>query len=111
VLAEELARLRGEGIRPDEFERALSMTRSSVLLALESTTNRMMRLARTFQMFGRVVTVDETMAAYERLTRGEASALVEQLLSASGFHCGAVGPLSDAEFARTVEIAGPVVTV
>lgn len=106
ALKEELTRLRSERIGADEMERALNMTRSSVLLALESTTNRMMRLARTYQMFGRVVSVDETLAAYARLTRDEVSALIEELLPADGYHCGAVGPLSAAEFCRAVDVAG-----
>jgi predicted Zn-dependent peptidase len=106
VLAEELERLRRDGVQAEEFERAVNMTRSSVLLALESTTNRMMRFARTYQMFGRVVTADETVEAYGRLSRQAVSALVDELLPAGGFHAGAVGPLTADEFCRAVGLAG-----
>lgn len=92
VLAEELARLLRERIAPDEFKRALNMTRSSVLLSLESPTNRMMRLARTWLLLGRVISVDETLAGFDRLTRSSVSELVEELLAPGGYHIGAVGP-------------------
>lgn len=92
VLKEELLRLLQERIKPDEFERALNMTRSSVLLSLESPTNRMLRLARTWLLLGRVISVDETLAGFDRLTREEVSDLVEELLAPDGFHVGAVGP-------------------
>jgi len=97
VLREELARLLRERIAADEFERALNMTRSSVLLALESPTNRMMRLARTWLLLGRVVTVDETLAGFDRLTRAEVSGLVEELLAPDGWYVGAVGAVGAEE--------------
>uniref|UniRef100_A0A7C4GI71 Insulinase family protein n=1 Tax=candidate division WOR-3 bacterium TaxID=2052148 RepID=A0A7C4GI71_UNCW3 len=92
VLSEELSRLLREKIAAEEFERALNMTRSSVLLSLESPTNRMMRLARTWLMLGRVIGVDETLAGFDRLTRSAVSDLVEELLAPDGFYVGAVGP-------------------
>ncbi|MEO0085651.1 MAG: pitrilysin family protein [candidate division WOR-3 bacterium] len=99
VLKEELSRLLRERIAPDEFERALNMTRSSVLLSLESPTNRMMRLARTWLLLGRVISVDETLAGFDRLTRNEVSDLIEELLAPDGYHVGAVGPGGEAALA------------
>lgn len=107
VVTEELRRLRQDGIGQDEFERAVNMTRSSVLLALENTTNRMLRLARTYQLLGEVVDVDETLIGFSRLKREDVVSLVEELLPAEGFHAGAVGPLSAAEFCREAGLAGP----
>jgi predicted Zn-dependent peptidase len=98
VLAEELSRLRADRLSPEEFERARNMTKSSVLLALESPTSRMMRLARTWQMLGRVVTVDETIDAFNRLTREQVAGLIDELLSQDFGYAGVVGPLTAAEF-------------
>jgi len=100
VLAEELARLRRERLSEEEFERARVMTRSSLLLALESPTSRMMRLARAWQMLGRVVTVDETVDAFGRLTRDDVSRLVDEVLARGFGYAGVVGPLNEEECTR-----------
>jgi predicted Zn-dependent peptidase len=103
VLREELARLRAGGLTAEEFERAKNMTKSSVLLALESSSARMMRLARTWQLLGRVVTVDETVGSLDRVTRVDVSELVGELLATGFPHAGAAGPLSEGEVGRAVE--------
>lgn len=98
VIREELVRLRKDRLTSEEFERARNMTKSSVLLALESPTSRMMRLARTYQLLGRVVTVDETLEAFNRLVPEDVARLIDDLLDGGFHHAGAVGPLSGAEF-------------
>jgi predicted Zn-dependent peptidase len=95
VLREELARLRRDRLSDEEFERARNMTKSLVLLALENPSTRMMRLARAWQLLGRVVSVDETVAAYNRLTRPDVENLLDELLAEDFEYCGAVGPLTE----------------
>jgi predicted Zn-dependent peptidase len=102
VLREELARLRRDRLTDEEFERARNMTKSSVLLSLESTSTRMMRLARAWQLLGRVVTVDETVEAYNRLTRPDVENLLDELLANDFEYCGAVGPLSEEAVRKTL---------
>jgi predicted Zn-dependent peptidase len=95
VLREELARLRRDRLTDEEFERARNMTKSTVLLSLESASSRMMRLARAWQLLGRVVTVDDTVEAYNRLTRADVENLLDELLASDFEYCSAVGPLSE----------------
>jgi len=102
VLNEELAQLRRDRLSAAEFERARTMTKSSVLLALESPTSRMMRLARTHLMLGRTLTVNETISAYHRLTFEEVASLIDTLLPDGAYHAGVVGPVSQAEVSRLV---------
>ncbi|HTW92728.1 MAG TPA: pitrilysin family protein [bacterium] len=102
VMREELARLRRDRLTDEEFERARNMTKSSVLLSLESTSTRMMRLARAWQLLGRVVTVDETVEAYNRLTRSDVENLLDELLAGEFEYCGAVGPLSEEAVRQTL---------
>jgi len=99
VLREELARLLRERFTDEEFERARNMTRSAVLLGLESPVARMLRMARAKLLLGRVVTVDETLTAYDRLEPGDVDRLVDELLVGSGWRGGAAGPVTDAELA------------
>ncbi len=103
VLREELARLRRDRLSDEEFERARNMTKSSVLLALESPSTRMMRLARAWQLLGRVVSVDETVEAYNRLTRRDVEQLLDELLTDDFGYCGAVGPLSEEAVRKTLD--------
>jgi predicted Zn-dependent peptidase len=102
VLREEAGRLRRDGVDADEFERAVTMVRSSVVLGLESPLNRMLRLARTQLLLGRYLTVDETLAAYGRLTLDEVNGLVEQVLGGGTYHAGGVGPIAPEEFSGLV---------
>jgi hypothetical protein len=78
------------------------MTKSSVLLALESPSARMMRLARAWQLLGRVVSVDETVEAYSRLTRPDVEQLLDEFLPGDFAYCGAVGPLSEDAVRQTL---------
>jgi len=102
VLREELGRLRRDRVGADEFERAVNMVRSSVVLGLESPLNRMLRLARTQLLLGRFLTVDETLEAYGRLTLDEVNGLIEQVLGDEPFHAGAVGPIAPEELSGLV---------
>lgn len=102
VLREELVRLRRDRLSDEEFERARNMTKSSVLLALESPSTRMIRLARAWQLLGRVVSVDETVEAYNRLTRPDVEQLLDELLTEDFGYCGAVGPLSEEAVRKTL---------
>lgn len=104
VLREELARARSGGFTAEEFERARTMTRSSVLLAMESTAARMLRLARTWQNLGRVLTVDETLAGFDRLSLDDINRLLAELLAGERFWGGAVGPASESEFASALTV-------
>ncbi|MFO7638263.1 MAG: pitrilysin family protein [bacterium] len=103
VLAEELACFRQELVNREEFDRALNMTRSSVLLSLESPTSRMLRIARTRHLLGRIVTAEETLAAYSRLTLDDVNAMVETAFDGQRPRVGAVGPLPTEELSRLVD--------
>jgi len=103
VLREELTLVRRSGFTPEEFERARNMTKSSVLLALESPTSRMMRLARTYQLLGRIVQVDETVDGLARLTMDDVGRLIDELLDGEFSLAGAVGPLTEPELAGLLE--------
>ncbi|UCG43855.1 MAG: insulinase family protein [candidate division WOR-3 bacterium] len=102
TLGTEINRLRTGWLQKEEFERARSMTKSSVLLGLEGPTARMMRMARTHHMLGRLVTVDETLAAYNRLDLDGTNALVEEIFDRQKPTLGAVGPIGAEEAAGVV---------
>lgn len=97
ALKDELARLRKERINREELERSLTMTRSALILGSESSINRMMRIARSYLMLGRVTTLEEAIEVYNRLKLDEVAQLVDELLSDDRFYAGVVGPVQERE--------------
>ena len=102
VLDEEIKRLRTNRLEKEEFERACNMTKSAVLLGLESPTTRMLRLARTHHMLGRLIKVDETLDAYNRLGLDEVNGLVDEIFDNGDYHIGAVGPITAEKLEKVI---------
>lgn len=102
VLKEEIARLREEKVTQEEFERALTMTRSALILGSESSINRMMRLARSYLVFNRVTPLEEAIEVYNRLNRDEVAQLVEEILKEDSYYAGVVGPGEKKEIAQVL---------
>jgi predicted Zn-dependent peptidase len=65
VTLDELRRLRAERVPEPELRRAKDHLKGSLMLGLESTGSRMSHLARQEIYFGRLVGLDETLAAIE----------------------------------------------
>ncbi len=97
ALKDELARLRQEKITPEEFARSLTMTRSALILGGESSINRMMRIARSYLLLGKVTTLEETIDAYNQLKQEEVAQLVDEILTDDRFFAGVVGPVQEQE--------------
>jgi predicted Zn-dependent peptidase len=60
VTLEELRKVQGS-VTKGELARAKAQVKASVLMSLESTGSRCEQLARQIQVFGRVLTTDETV--------------------------------------------------
>jgi hypothetical protein len=63
----------------------------------------MMRLARAWHLLGRVVTVDETVAEYNRLTMPDVERLIDELLAEDRWYAGAAGPLAEDAVRKTLD--------
>ncbi|MEO0093099.1 MAG: insulinase family protein, partial [candidate division WOR-3 bacterium] len=95
TVLEEITKLQKEKFSRNEFETACNLTKSSILLGLENPTSRMMRLAKNELLLGRIITVDETLSAYNRLTLDEVNDLIEMVLPDKRFFISCVGPLQE----------------
>lgn len=102
VLKDELRRLRTGKISREEFERALVMTRSAVLLGMESPITRMLRLSRAYLILGRIQTWEEIIAAYNQVTWEQVNSLIDELLLEERFYGSAVGPIPEAEMKKII---------
>ncbi len=92
VVSDELDRLLHDGVRADELERAREHLKGSLTLALESTFNRMARLARNVLVHGRQISAEEVEAAFDAVTRDEVDALARDLLGPAQRGLCVLGP-------------------
>ncbi len=90
-----LSSLRHEGMTPVEFERAREHLKGSIALALESTSSRMMRLARCEHYYGRLISLEEVIAKIDAVTPEQVKELAEWLLDTERYTLAVLGPVSE----------------
>lgn len=90
LITEELSKLQ-ENIEEDEIARARAQLKASILMSLESTSSRCEQLARQMSIYGRPITVEETVKHIDEV---DAIALkrVARNLTKGSVTLSAVGP-------------------
>ena len=107
----EMETLLRDGLRPGELDAAKAQVRGSLIMGMESLTNRMTRLARAELRTGAPETEEDVLAAYQALTEKDVVEAARELLDPETVNLVAVGPahpsdLAVARFRRVVEAAG-----
>ncbi len=97
VIRQELQSLAREPIGDKELERAKSQLKGSLMLSLESTTNRMTRLARGEMSFGKLHGPDEIAEAVDAVTKEELFALSQELFAKDNLTLAAIGPMNQSQ--------------
>jgi len=92
VVSAELDRLLHDGVRDDELARAKEHLKGNLTLALESTFNRMSRLARNVIVHGRQISAEEVEARFDAVTAGDVDALAHELLAPAQRGLCVLGP-------------------
>jgi predicted Zn-dependent peptidase len=80
ALVEEIDRLRADGVRDGEVERALALIESSFTVGLQSAADRADQLSRFATYFGDPAVANEQVDAYRRVTAERVSAVARELL-------------------------------
>ena len=91
IIAEELGSICNDGITENELELALEQVRSSLLMALESTSARMNRLGHGELYLGGTITPEEVVARYEAVTSDDIKALAREILRAEHMSVSVLG--------------------
>jgi predicted Zn-dependent peptidase len=105
VVADELARLRSDGVTPDELERSKENVKGRIVLSLESTAARMNRLGAAVLNELPLLSVDEVVERIEAVTIDELAELTAELLVPGRLSAAGVG--ADEEvFRRGIEPLG-----
>lgn len=97
VTREVFADVASQGLNEEEMARAKELLKGSLALNLESTSSRMMRIARNNLHYGRFVTVEETIERIDRVTREEVQTLAAWLLDSSRYSLAALGPVQEVD--------------
>jgi predicted Zn-dependent peptidase len=106
VVADELARLREDGVTPDELERSKENVKGRIVLSLESTASRMSRLGAAVLSDLPLLSVDEVVERIESVTIEELNGLLRELLAPQRLSAAAVGVDEDV-FRSAIEPLAP----
>lgn len=88
----EMRKVREEGLADEEIERTKLMIRGALLMSLESTNSRMMRLGRQEMTYDRPIPVDETLARFDAVTAEDIRDVAERRLADDLIGVTAIGP-------------------
>ncbi len=95
LIQRECGRLRGGPPDPDEFRRAKEQLKGNLLLGLESTNNRMTRLAKMELYFGRTFDLDEIIRGIEAVTPESFQDLAHRLFGRDAYALTTIGPVPE----------------
>lgn len=81
LVVRELEKMAATAVSPQMLGRAKQQLKGSLMLGLESMSNRMQRLGRTELIFGRYVSLDEVLAEVDAVTAEDVRATAEILFA------------------------------
>jgi predicted Zn-dependent peptidase len=102
---EEFGRVAQEGVPADELGSGKEQLKGGLLLGLESTTNRMNRIARSEIYFGRLIPVEELVASIDAITSDDVRRVAGGLLARDRISLVALGT-SDGGAYRQADLDG-----
>jgi predicted Zn-dependent peptidase len=93
VVFEESAKLKQNGITKDEFDRSINYCKGMLTLAMENPTARMIRNGQKYLYSKTVMTLEESLVMYDRLTLDEIIGLIE-LFKFEDYSGVIIGPIT-----------------
>lgn len=95
LVREELARMAADGVSDDELMRAKQHVKGGLLLSLESTSTRMLRLGRSELNVGRHVAATEIIEHIDGSSKADVDGLATALFGAERTALTVVGPVDE----------------
>lgn len=83
IIFKEFKRLKDFPVSEKELKKVKEYLKGGMVLSLESTTNRMMRIANSILYYDRVISVEEYLAKIDRITAGDVQKTANELLNES----------------------------
>lgn len=106
VVADELARLREDGVTREELERSRENVKGRIALSLESTAARMNRLGLAVLADLPLLTIDEVVERLDAVTLDEVNAQLRERLAPERLSAAGIGPDEDV-FRSAIEAVAP----
>jgi predicted Zn-dependent peptidase len=93
IILEEMAKMKRRKVPDDELKSAKEQLKGNIVLSLESTSGRMMRLARSILALDRVESLQTIMRKIDNVTADEIRELAHELFRGEVLNVVALGPL------------------
>lgn len=107
LICNEMKKAVRDGVTEQELEIAREQIKASVYMSLESTLSRSNTLGKGEMFHGRVVTVDEVIAAYDAVTVRQINGIAEKLFDMSKLSFSAVGRVMKvADYKNAIQLCG-----
>ncbi len=94
--------LQNKGFTTEEIEIAKTYITGNLLMGLENSTNRMLRLGREFSYLQKVTPVEETVRKINAISKEEINRLVGDYLALNNYSVVAIGPIEEKSFQEIV---------
>jgi len=92
IISEQLDKIREEPVSEEELQRTKEQLKSSTILALESTANRMTRIGRSIISGAELLTPEEIAERIEAVTADDIKRLANEHLKLENMYLASIGP-------------------
>ncbi len=106
IAVSELADIAGGNVRPDELHRAKENLKGRLLLSLESTSNRTVRLGRATVNGTPLLPIEDVLARFDSVSADDVASLADELFDVRRLSAAGIGPNED-RFRAAVELVNP----
>lgn len=103
LCAEELRRLKEERLPAEELASNREQLKGGLMLALESTFNRMTRMVRSLFAYGRIVPVDEILESVDGVTAEDVQRVARRIFTEENSRVAVLGPVTGSQVALRVD--------
>ncbi|MGL4403275.1 MAG: M16 family metallopeptidase [Fusobacteriaceae bacterium] len=93
LIQEELELIKKEGILLEELERAKNQIISSLTFALENSRGKMVRMWNSYQLYGRIIEVEEVIEIISKIDIEDVKRLAEKLFKKEGYSVSVLGDI------------------
>lgn len=97
LIRDELKRFAGEGVSEQERSRACEQAKSSLVMGLESTSSRMLKMGNSLIATGNCLSADEIIERYDAVTCNDILEMAQQYIDFSRLSLSALGKVEAPE--------------
>jgi predicted Zn-dependent peptidase len=95
LIGRELRKVKASGVTRDELKRAKQMARANILLAEESSSAQMSRIARNELYYGRQKSAQEALDNFAAVTPDDIYAVANEMFDPQLMNLAAIGPFAE----------------